>query len=76
MIDAVSSSVLQVLIDVGRYLTESNDLFTEFVVELETKKENWKEIPEKKNQNYTWNDYQQSLGKRQKTWWNSFIVQG
>ena len=67
MIDAVSSSVLQVLIDVGRYLTESNDLFTECVVEAETKKESWKEIPKKKkNQNCTWNDSQQSLGNRQK----------
>ena len=48
MIDAVSSSELEILIDVGRYLTESNDLFTQCVVEVETKKENWKEIRKKK----------------------------
>ena len=48
MIDAVSSSERQVLIDVGRYLTESNDLFTQCVFEVESKKENWKEIQKKK----------------------------
>ena len=48
LIDAVSSSVLQILTDVGRYLTESNNLFIRCVVEVESKKENWKEIPKKK----------------------------
>ena len=47
MIDAVSSSVIEVLIDVDRYLRESNVLFIE-CVEAESKKENWKKIPNKK----------------------------
>ena len=38
LIDAVNSSVLEVLTDVGRHLTESNDLFIDSV-KIETKKE-------------------------------------
>ena len=42
LIDAVNSSVLEVLTDVDRHLTESNDLFIEFV---EEQKENQKGKP-------------------------------
>ena len=47
LIDAVNSSVLEVLTDVDRHLTESNDLFIESV-ETESKKENWKKISKKR----------------------------
>ena len=47
MIGAVNSSALDVLIDVDRHLTESNDLFIESV-ETESKKENWKKISKKR----------------------------
>ena len=39
LIDAVNSSVLEVVTDADRHLTESNDLFIESV-ETESKKEN------------------------------------
>ena len=47
MIGAVDSSVLDVLTDADRHLTESNDLFIESV-ETESKKENWKKISKKR----------------------------
>ena len=47
MIGAVNSSALDVLIDVDRHLTESNDLFIESV-ETESKKENWNKISKKR----------------------------
>ena len=43
LIDAVNGSVLEVLTDVDRHLTESNDLFIESV-ETESEKEDWKKI--------------------------------
>ena len=43
LIDAVNSSVLEVLTDVDKHLTESNDLFIESV-ETVNKKENWKKF--------------------------------
>ena len=46
-IDAVNSSVLEVLTDVDRHLTERNDLFIESA-ETESKKENWKKISKKR----------------------------
>ena len=46
LIDAVNSSVLEVVTDADRHLTESNDLFIESV-ETESKKENWKKISKK-----------------------------
>ena len=42
----VNSRVLEVLTDVDRHLTESNNLFIESV-EMDSKKENWKKISEK-----------------------------
>ena len=42
LIDAVNSSVLEVVTDADRHLTESNDS-----VETESKKENWKKISKK-----------------------------
>ena len=47
LIGAVNSSILEVLTDVDRYLTERNDLFIESA-ETESKKENWKKIPKKR----------------------------
>ena len=47
LIDAVNSSVLEVLTDVDRHLTESNDLFIESA-ETESKKEDWKKISKKR----------------------------
>ena len=46
LIDAVNSSVLEVVTDADRHLTESNDLFIESV-ETESKKENQKKISKK-----------------------------
>ena len=46
LIDAVNSSVLEVVADADRHLTETNDLFIESV-ETESKKENWKKISKK-----------------------------
>ena len=42
LIDAVNSSVLEVVTDADRHLTESNDS-----VETESKKQNWKKISKK-----------------------------
>ena len=47
MIDAVNSSVLEVLRDVYRHLTENNHLFIKSV-KTESEKENWKEISQKR----------------------------
>ena len=47
LIDVVNSSILEVLADVDRYLTECNDLFIESA-ETESKKENWKKISKKR----------------------------
>ena len=43
LIDAVNSSILEVLTDVDRHLTEHNDLFIESA-KTDSKKENWKKI--------------------------------
>ena len=47
LIGAVNSSILEVLTDVDRHLTERNDLFIESA-ETESKKENWKKISKKR----------------------------
>ena len=47
LIDPVNSSVLEVLTDVDRHLTESNDLFIE-PAETESKNEDWKKISKKR----------------------------
>ena len=47
MIDAVNSSVLEVLRDVYRHLTENNHLFIKSV-KTESEKENWKKISQKR----------------------------
>ena len=47
LIDVVNSSILEVLADVDRNLTECNDLFIESA-ETESKKENWKKISKKR----------------------------
>ena len=47
LIDAVNSSVLEVLTDGDRHLTESNDLFIESA-EIESKKEDWNKISKKR----------------------------
>ena len=61
LIDAVNSSVLEVLTDVDRHLTESNDLFIEFVEEQKRKLEG--NFREKESQSYTCNNSQQISAK-------------
>ena len=61
LIDPVNSSVLEVLTDVDRHLTESNDLFIEFVEEQKRKLEG--NFKEKESQSYTCNNSQQISAK-------------